>query len=287
MAIPNVAALFARLLPARTIQEVKEVLAELGDGPTVRPMKPLEGLGLCWFPVGDREANIANINLSTNPGRSITERLTNAMDAVLELGYEKEQRGESSPQAAAEKWFNRPLSGPDAGLYTVDYSKTGLSRYFALLMLDSGIEMSPTIEVVDLGTGIRAEKFPDTILSLNRSNKLTKKYTLGRFGQGGSSTLAFSDYVIVFSRAFDKPQEIAFTIIRKIDPGEEYVEDMYAFLAFKGAGDKPFVPMTQIGSEPLGSGTRMVGACRMERGASRDRRARHQVTVWYSGRTGV
>jgi hypothetical protein len=52
----------------------------------------------------------------------------------------------------------------------------------------------------------------DTILSLNESNKIQKHYLAGTYGQGGSSTLTFSKYVFIASRAHGSNQ-IAFTLV--------------------------------------------------------------------------
>ena len=40
--------------------------------------------------VGNNENNPSNIEVSTDPGRSLMERVTNAIDSVLELQYLKE-----------------------------------------------------------------------------------------------------------------------------------------------------------------------------------------------------
>jgi hypothetical protein len=251
MNITNVSSLYHALLSARTVEQVRSILERIGDSHEVRPYAAFGEMGLCWFPVGGREANIATINVATHAGRSLTERITNAMDAVLEDGYDREQKTEATPRLAAEKWFGRPHPGPHAGLFQVDYTKSGLSKHVSVVLLDSGFDDGPTIEVLDDGIGIPNDRFPDTILSLNLSNKLTKTYVLGRFGQGGSSTLSFSEYVVIFSRCKQNPTEVTFTVIRKTNLGEQYVEDMYAYLAFKGVGDKPSVPKTKVGPEAI------------------------------------
>ena len=62
--------------------------------------------------VGGNENNSSNIEVSSDPGRSIMERVTNGIDSVLERLFE-EQLGQhkdnppSTPQKAAEKRYNR------------------------------------------------------------------------------------------------------------------------------------------------------------------------------------
>jgi len=247
----NVQTLYYALLTAKTVTQVRNILTQLGDSEEVRPLTPLKPMGLCWFPFGGREANIATINVATHAGRSLTERVTNAIDAVLEDGYDREQKSEPTPRMAAEKWFRRPQSGPDTGLYQIDYTKSGLSKLLGVVLLDSGFDDGPTIDVVDSGIGISNDRFPETILSLNENNKLKKSYVSGRFGQGGSSTLGFSEFVVIFSRSKHKPEEVTFTVIRKINPGEGYAEDMYAYLAFKGPNDKPIAPSYKAGTDAI------------------------------------
>lgn len=91
--------------------------------------------------------------------------------------------------------------------------------------------------LIDHGLGITADNFPNTILSLQEGNKITKKFVVGSFGQGGSSTLAFCDYVLVISRSVQDPNTISFTVIREISLGEEYKDDCYAYLALKVNGN--------------------------------------------------
>ena len=45
-------------------------------------------------------------------------------------------------------------------------------------------------------------------------NKITKRYQIGAFGQGGSSTLAFADYVLIVSRCKREPTKCGFTVVR-------------------------------------------------------------------------
>jgi len=42
-----------------------------------------------WIPVGGRENNVGTIEGSADPGRSIVERITNGIDAILEKEHEK------------------------------------------------------------------------------------------------------------------------------------------------------------------------------------------------------
>lgn len=222
--------LLRKLLAARTSGEVKQVLVSIGDRPDVSLDQPF-GDGFRWHAYGNNLSNLSSIGLGTKPGRSLTERLTNALDAVLEDRCPSGVALPDSPRIAAERWFGRPISGPDNGLYKWDYSESDSDKRVAVVLLPSGNENAPTVDIIDDGIGIAAEHFANTILSLHESNKMSKRYLIGAFGQGGSSTLAFSEYTLIVSRHRDDPNAVAFTVVRVLNVDNTYKEDIYAYLA--------------------------------------------------------
>lgn len=237
MAINSAQDLFNRLLPTTTPKQILDVLHEIGDHKDVGLANPI-GLGLFWQPYGNRTSNYSTIGLGSKPGRSLTERITNAIDAILEDHSNKAASKPFSPQAAVNEWFGRPYSTSESGLFNWSYNEGGYDRKVGVVINSSDTHEAPTIDVIDFGIGITAEKFPSTILSLQEGNKITKKFLIGAFGQGGSSTLAFCDYVFIFSRHHENPEIISFTVIKEIHLGEEYKENCYAYLAIKdGKGD--------------------------------------------------
>jgi len=64
--------IFKQLLIAHKTSEVTNVLMKLGKSK------------MRWEPVGGRKNNLATINIGTDPAAGVTERITNAIDAVLE-----------------------------------------------------------------------------------------------------------------------------------------------------------------------------------------------------------
>jgi hypothetical protein len=89
----------------------------------------------------------------------------------------------------------------------------------------------------------------DTILSLNESNKIQKHYLAGTYGQGGSSTLYYSQYVFIASRAYQS-DEIGFTVVRYDElPAADYKTGQYVYLVH---GD---VPTVGAKSGDMGHGT--------------------------------
>lgn len=236
MPIENASALFNRLLVARKKSEIDVILRELGDQPTTGLREVFGPLRCSWEPYGGSESNESTIGLARFAGRSLTERVTNGIDALLELARTR-ATGDlpASPAQAACEWFGRAISGPRTGLYTSEDKEGDLSRGVSVLLSDSGLSEAPTIDVLDAGIGIVPEDLGQTILSLQEGNKIKKRYLMGAFGQGGSSTLAFCEYVVVVSRSAQAPDRVGFTIVRLVNPGEDYELEVYSYLTFNGA----------------------------------------------------
>jgi hypothetical protein len=245
MGIQSIDALFEALLATTSTATVREILEGLGDHADITPDEKLGKLGLQWHAFNDSLSNFSTIGLGTKPGRSLTERLTNAMDAVLETRAKVGTPSPSSCREAAKQWFGRPVTGPDEGLFNWNFSEKDYDRQVELVLQQSGLENAPTVDVIDHGVGIRPEDFRTTILSLVRGNKLTKLYLIGAFGQGGAATLAFADYTIIFSRAKEEPGRIGFTVIRVLRLGEAYKEDAFVYLAQSSDGGAVTVPSVQ------------------------------------------
>ena len=67
---------------------------------------------LKWRPVGDRTNNIGTIRIASDPALSMVERITNAIDAQLELGRATNVGPDpSNPRDAAHRWFGIPKGG--------------------------------------------------------------------------------------------------------------------------------------------------------------------------------
>jgi len=226
--------LLRNLLAARTGEDIFALLGNLGDGPHQGLDQPFGQFNLRWRAFGDNPSNNSTIGLGTKPGKSLTERITNAIDALLE------ERASSltgvalprSPRLAAEDWFGRAVTGPDQGLFRGMAQQT--DRRISVVLLESGDDQAPTVDVLDDGVGLGPQELPTTILSLQAGNKIRKLYQIGAFGQGGAASLGFADYVIVVSRRVDEPERVAFTVVRVLRLDASYKEDCYAFLMIGG-----------------------------------------------------
>jgi hypothetical protein len=250
MAIDSLNSLLFAFIDATTNAGVKAILNDIGDLADSNLDTPFGCFGLQWHAFGNNASNISTIGLATKPGRSIAERLTNAADALLEERVQLNVTPPVSPRHAAKTWFSRPISGPDDGLFKWDYAEHDIDKRASVVLLPSGSEAAPTIDVVDDGIGIMPDDFASTILSLQSGNKITKWYLIGAFGQGGASTLAFCDYALIVSRPKEKPSICGFTVIRVLNLNETYKEDCYAYLALPKAGYLT-VPSCEIGVLPL------------------------------------
>jgi hypothetical protein len=87
--------IFKELITAYTPKEVTNVIIKIGESK------------ILWENVGKRRNNLATINIGTDPAAGVTERITNAIDAVLEKEWKTqgEPEGFRSPRKAVENWF--------------------------------------------------------------------------------------------------------------------------------------------------------------------------------------
>lgn len=207
---------FAALRTATSVSGVESAMREFRAGHQTR-----------WVPVG-RENNRGTIEVSADPVRSVVERLTNGMDAVLELEYARHNGLPEcrSPREAAAAW----LSVPDNGLSAMTPAqRRGLAQRVSVRMDYGEGRESRVVDVWDRGIGIAPEQMASTILSLNESNKLQKHYLVGAYGQGGSSTFAFSRYSLIASRHNGHPA--AFTLVQFLDlPADQFKTGHYVYL---------------------------------------------------------
>ena len=234
MAIQTINELFTQVLAARKKVDIDIILKELGDKKNIGLNTEFGALKCQWVPYGGRESNESTIGLASKAGRSLTERITNGEDAMLELAKSRsDSEVPKSPRQAAAVWFGRAETGPSSGLYSTEDNEGGLSRSLCVVLSDSGLSGAPTVDVVDAGIGLAPAEMPTTILSLQEGNKVKKPYLIGAFGQGGSSTLGFSKYVVILSRSVASPDRVGFTIIRLVDPGADYDLDVYAYLTIE------------------------------------------------------
>jgi hypothetical protein len=228
--------LATRLLAVRTAADVEAIVAAI---PNAR-----------WRHLGDKPGNYALVHVGSDPADALMERVTNAMDAVLER--EAERRGElglPDPREAASKLLGVPAGriwkmkdGPSA---TREEARRALAKQVVLTLREGTRREHPTAVVADAGIGQHPSNFPSTLTSLNESNKRDKFYLLGAYGWGGASVYAFSKYTVVVSRRqpdlLDAGQDdsVGWTIIRYNDlEGDRYSKTgVYEYLVLDDPSD--------------------------------------------------
>lgn len=216
----NANSLLSLLLQASTLVEAQKALDAF--------MEASEA-DVSWHPVGGRQNNRGIIEVSGDPGRAVIERVTNAIDAILEFEHGAHSGTPEcrSPREAAVAWLNIPQSGL-AGM--TQAARRAVAQRVSVRLLPGDHKSSRTIEIRDYGIGLRPEQMPTTILSLNESNKMQKHYLAGAYGQGGSSTFASSALTLIASRRGDS-DSVGFTVVRFRDlPADEYKTGHYVYL---------------------------------------------------------
>jgi len=212
-------ALFDALRKAEKTEEARAALSTF-----------LKELGSAEVPFGGRANNRGAIEVAADPARSLIERVTNGYDALLELEHDRHKGLPEcrTPREAAEAWLGVPAKNGLAGLTPKERQDLAENT---IVRLEPGEGwQSRILTVSDRGSGIPPERMKDTILSLNESNKIQKHYLAGTYGQGGSSTLAFSKYVFIASRT-EGSDTIGFTLVHYQDlPAEDYKTGRYVYL---------------------------------------------------------
>jgi hypothetical protein len=216
--------LLDRILKSNSTEEIEKVMNEIIDE---------YGDRIKYVPIGKRENNSGTIELGTDPGKAIVERLTNAIDAVLELEHSKHKGSPAcvSPKAAAEAW----LGVPGKGLYVMSPGeRRELSKYVVLKIEEADEKSNANVTIIDRGIGLATDSMSSTILSLGEGNKVQKRYLMGSYGQGGSTTFAFCKYSLICSRMiFPDPKNnvVCFTLVFYEDlPPEQYKQGRYVYL---------------------------------------------------------
>lgn len=193
------------------------------------------GSRFSWMPIGGRGNNSGPIQISSDEGRSLVERVTNGVDAILEREHDI-HRGIPdcrTPKEAAASWLSIPSDKGLSGWTTVQRREFA-TRNLIVRLLPGEHKDSRVVEIIDNGIGISAEDMPKTILSLNEDNKMQKLYTVGIYGQGGSSTFAASMYTLIVSKK-NGVNKIAFSVVAYIDlPPDKFKSGFYAYLAIDG-----------------------------------------------------
>lgn len=215
------------------------MLKKLFNAKSVKDINELIGLleskyDTEWIPIGNNESNHSTFQMLERGENGIIERLTNAIDAVIEKEYYlNPDNNLKSPRMSSEKYFK--IKDGDLSNYNIKAIDKKLRNLVVLNVLESNKKGRPTIEIRDYGIGLKTEEFGKTILSLQGGNKLKKFYLAGTFGQGGSTANIFSKHTLFISKSIpekDDSNQIALTITKEFDD-LDYKTPIHKYLVLK------------------------------------------------------
>ena len=152
-----------------------------------------------WKPFGGTSANFSTIgNQSRNPDAALVEKLINSMDAVLMgecwsagIRPNSPDAPRSIPEAVAQFFFNAPSRSATLGhiSYWSDAKRRELSQRITLST--TGARNRPSLTIVDDGEGQTPNYMPETLLSIDKQNKVKVHFVQGKFNMGGTGALRF------------------------------------------------------------------------------------------------
>lgn len=209
-----------------------------------------------WRFYGDYENNYNTIgNQQSRPDSALVEKLVNSVDArlmneCLVRGIDPE--GSFAPQTiqqAVAQFFDdsADLDSVIAGRIREwpDAKRTKIARDITLTATGAmATKGNPCFTISDCGEGQTPTMMPDTLLSLNRSNKLRIPFVQGKFNMGGTGVLKFcgrynlqlilsrrNPVILNGKRTHPSDSEWGFTIVRREDPEGNRRSSVYTYLA--------------------------------------------------------
>jgi len=231
------------LLKAESERAVIEILQEAGywDRPDV------------WRYYGDIENNWAQSgNQQSFAEAALAEKIVNSVDAKLINECQIrgiDPTGRDAPQSirsAVARFFDHSATDKLATGGRIEDWSNEKTRKIAeqITVCATGTRPSElNISIADSGEGQSASRIPDTILSLNKSNKMRVHFVQGQFNQGGTGALRFCgehNLQLVISRrnpvlldagSDDQESHWCFTVVRRERPDGERRNSVYTFLA--------------------------------------------------------
>ncbi len=207
-----------------------------------------------WRFYGDVENNWAQSgNQQSLAEAALAEKVVNAVDARLMgecLARRIDPTSERAPRSIrqAVAWFFDDSSGEKmaTGGYVEDWPSEKIRSVAGGITLCATGTRPDTLSLTisDNGEGQTPRRLPDTILSLNKSNKLYIPFVQGQFNQGGTGALRFcgrNNIQLVISRrnpailntsCNENDLEWGFTIVRRERPVDgKRRNSVYTYLA--------------------------------------------------------
>lgn len=245
-----------QLLHADTEEEVIRLLEEPGFWSN----------GAAWRPYGDREDNFSTVgNQQSTPEAALVEKVVNSIDALLIdrcLRNGVAPDGEDAPRDMHEA-VALYFAGDKSKAHTLGHvsywdrqKRTEVSRLITVAATRAAktgnADPNPCFTIVDMGEGQTPLRLPETILSLDRKNKVRVPFVQGKFNMGGTGVLQFCghrnmqlvisrrDTLIAGDPVEDPSEEMwGFTVVRREDPPPGQKSSVYTYLAPRNADASP------------------------------------------------
>ncbi len=162
-----------------------------------------------WIPYGDDEGNFRIIsNQQKDPVNALVEKPINSVDAILLKECKKrgiDPESDKAPQnmrEAIKLFFN--ISNGDISLLKEQERKEIVNKLAKnIKIIADGLKERPTISVIDNGEGQHPSDFHDTLLSLQKKNKIRIQFVQGKYNMGSTGVLSFcgnNGYQLILSR---------------------------------------------------------------------------------------
>ena len=233
------------LLRAESEEAVVELLRKAGYWDRPELWRHYGDVENNWGQSGNQQS-LAEAALAEKIVNSVDARLINAclMNGIDPAGHDAPR----SIRSAVARFFDSSTGDKLATGGLVEDWSTEKTRQIAegITVCATGTRPSGlNISIADCGEGQSASRLPDTILSLNRSNKMYIHFVQGQFNQGGTGALRFCgkhNLQLVISRRNpalldmvsefdDRDSEWCFTVVRRERPDGERRNSVYTFLA--------------------------------------------------------
>lgn len=154
-----------------------------------------------WRYFGDNENNWSTIgNQQSEPESALVEKIVNSIDAILmkECNIRNILPDSEDAPKSIEEALTVFFSIKDGKIQNLTSSdRTKLAKDIIVSATGSKPNKRskeskfPCITIIDKGEGQTPKKLPDTILSINKSNKLKVPFVQGKFNMGGTGVLRF------------------------------------------------------------------------------------------------
>ena len=205
-----------------------------------------------WRPFGNRPDNFSTIgNQSSNADVALVEKLVNSVDAVLMGECASEGIPPNSTDApgniseAVAQFFYGDRSKSDTLGHVSNWSQQRRREVSNRITLAAtGTRQNPSFTIADNGEGQTPQSMPNTLLSLDKQNKVDVHFVQGKFNMGGTGALRFCgrhNLQLVISRRNPNIMPIdpadksygqwGFTVVRREDPNDSKRVSTYTYLA--------------------------------------------------------